>query len=353
MKLSLETERILADLEERIDPIAEDDFLKQWDEFLSRRFSGNYFVPERKHTSPSPVGLPQININDAVNDYERMLVSQLVLNAGVLEGRSGCLGVRANYGTGILSSLFGAEIFTMPYEMNTLPTTRAFAGEDDIERLLDSGMPSLDAGFGRKVFEMGEFFAETFARYPKIRKYIPVYHPDLQGPLDICELMWGGGMFYAMYDDPEQVHRLLRLVTDTYTAFLDKWYRLYPPADEKSTHWNRLCYRGRILLRSDSAMNLSPELYAEFAYPYDAELLRHFGGGAMHFCGRGDHYIEKLCTLPELTAINLSQPHLNDMEKIYRNTVDKGILLVDFSRDRATADAGRPGGFHGYLHCMD
>jgi hypothetical protein len=29
-----------------------------------------------------------------------------------------------------------------------------------------------------------------------------------------------------------------------------------------------------------------------------------------------------------LTAINLSQPECNDMEVIFRNTVDKGIKLI-------------------------
>ena len=353
MKLNPETERLLNDLEDRIDPETEDDFLAQWDVFLSNGFTGGIFTPERRRVSRPAAEPPQVNINDAVEDYERILVSQLAVNSAVLAGRSGCPGVRTNYGTGILSSLFGAEIFTMPYGMNTLPTTRPLSGTEDIKRLLDKGVPSLDGGFGKRVFEMGEYFAEAFSRRPKLRKYVPVYHPDLQGPLDICELMWGGEMFYAMYDEPELVHRLLRLVTDTYAAFLDRWYRLFPSDGVKSTHWNRLYYRGRILLRCDSAMNLSPELYAEFALPYDAELLRHFGGGAMHFCGRGDHYIGLLGGIPELTAVNLSQPHLNDMEKIYQNTVDRGIVLADFSRKQAEADQNRPGGFHGCVHCAD
>ena len=59
MKLSLETERILEDLEERINPAVEDDVLKQWDVFLSRRFSGRYFVPERKRVSHPAVSLPR------------------------------------------------------------------------------------------------------------------------------------------------------------------------------------------------------------------------------------------------------------------------------------------------------
>ena len=104
------------------------------------------------------------------------------------------------------------------------------------------------------------------------------------------------------------------------------------------------------MIRNDSAMNLSPAFYEEFSVPYDARLLEHFNGGMVHFCGRGDHYIEALCNLPMLYGVNLSQPHYNDMEKIYRNTVDKGIPLLDFSRERADADLHRTGGYHHYLH---
>ena len=70
------------------------------------------------------------------------------------------------------------------------------------------------------------------------------------------------------------------------------------------------------MLRDDSAMNLSPEFYTEFALKYDAELLEFFGGGVMHYCGKGDHFVPILAKEKALTAINLSQPHLNDMDII-------------------------------------
>lgn len=121
--------------------------------------------------------------------------------------------------------------------------------------------------------------------------YAAAYHPDLQGLLGICELLWGEELLCAMYD--------------------------------------------------------KPELYEEFAVPCDRILLERYGGGIMHFCGRGDHYITRLCSQPLLTGVNMSLPHLNDMEIIYRNTVDRGIPPVGFPPDRAYADAAR--GFHGRM----
>ncbi len=346
IKLSKQTLDLLDDIERRIDPETEDDFAARWHDFLYDKFDGDVFDPTRKKLSPAGVEIPKVNINDAIEDYELMLLSQLKNVSDYLDLPGKNLVVRAHYGTGILSSVFGAEIFTVPRELNTLPTTRALGSDDKIEALIEAGIPDLNRGFGQRVFEFGEIVKEVFSHYPKINKYVEVFHPDVQGPLDICELLWGGDMFYAMYDDPDMVHNVLRVITDTYTAFLRKWYQIFPDNSEMNSHWGIFRHRGTIVVRDDSAMNLSPELYEEFAAPYDGELLQRFNGGAVHFCGRGDHYIEILSKLPGLTAINMSQPHLNDMEKIYQNTVDKGIKILGFRGDWAEKTIDRPGKFH-------
>ncbi len=345
-KLSDETLTLLEDIESRIDPETEEDYVDQWRDFLFDRFGGDIFLPVRKKFSPSSVSFPRVeNINDALESYDCMLRQQLEGVSDALGKKKGNLVVRANYGTGILSSLFGAEIFVMPRQMNTLPTTRSVNDTEWIRAKVEAGIPDLKAGFGKNVFEFGEICAEVFEKYPKIKRYVKVYHPDLQGPLDICELLWGGEMFYAMYDEPELVHAMLRLVTDTYVGFLEKWYTLFPRDAEMNPHWHMLWHRGSVMIRNDSAMNLSPEFYEEFAMPYDGELLQKYCG-AMHFCGRGDHYIEKLCSLPGLYAVQMSQPEYNDMEIIYRNTVDKNIKLLALNKAVAEEHLSRPGGFH-------
>lgn len=346
---SQKTIALLEDIERRIDPEVEEDFRSQWRDFLYGTFEGDIFTAKRKKLSPPTEELPKININDAVADYDLMLQDQLCAVSRALASETGVLCLRANYGTGILSSVFGAEIFIMPYENNTLPTTRALNDTERIREIVGRGMPDLETGFGKKVFEMGRIYAEVFEKYPKISKYVSVYHPDLQGPLDIAELLWGGEMFYAMYDEPELVHDTLSLITDTYVAFMERWNKLFPPKEDMNAHWS-LYFRGNVLIRNDSAMNLSPEFYEEFSVPYDQRLLEHFDGGAIHFCGRGDHYIEALSKMNKIYGVNLSQPQYNDMEKIYRATVDRGIKILAFNKDRAHADLSREGNYRHNLH---
>jgi len=349
LSLRPETIALLDDIESRIDPETEEDLAAQWKAFLYGESKEDIFHPRRKKTSLPGVPIPNININDALADVETMLVHQLAGVSHALKTESSNLAVRANYGTGILSSLFGAEIFEMPREMNTLPTTKPFNDTDVIREIVEKGIPDLENGFGARVFAFGRLWQEVCKAYPKIAKYVSIYHPDLQGPLDICELMWGCDMFYAMYDEPELVHAMLELITDTYAAFLDRWFSMFPCGDEMNIHWGNMRHRGRIMLRCDSAMNLSPEFYEAFAMPYDARLLEHFGGGAMHFCGKGDHYIALLCSQPKLYSVNLSQPHLNDMETIWRASVDRGITVLGFP-GTYEHEHPRAGGYHGRLH---
>ena len=344
MKLSNTTIALLEDIESRLDTDVEKDFENQWRDFLFDRFDGEIFVPERKKLSAPTVELEPVHINDAVEDYELMLRKEMIGVARALGSKTGNIAIRANYGTGILSSVFGGEIFMMPRENNTLPTTRATT-EENIRKIVEKGAPNLRTGFGRKVFEFAEFLGEALAPYPKIREYVRVYHPDLQGPLDICELLWGGEFFYALYDDPDFVHDFLTLITDTYERFMKEWFTLFP-ANDINPHWSHLYFRGKILLRNDSAMNLSEDFYDEFARPYDKKLLDAFGGGVVHFCGKGDHYIKSLTSIESLYGINLSQPELNDMEKIYQNTVDKKVKILGFNPQRAVADKDRKGGFN-------
>jgi len=342
------TKRLLDDIEKRIDPATENDFLQQWTNFWDNKCNDIFFVPKRKVMTKPNIEVKKININDALEDYELMLDMQLAMVSDQLGSTASALGMRANYGTGIMSSLFGAEIFKMPREMNTLPTTRAFNDSSTIRKLLDNGIPDLSRGFGQHVFAFGEMCKEILQDYPLISQYVRMYHPDTQGPLDIAELLWGSEIFYEMYDDPEFVHAVLNLITDTYMKFLDKWFGLFPAKEDLNVHWH-LLHKGKIMLRNDSAMNLSPEMYAEFALPYDKRLLEYYGGGCVHFCGRGDHYIERLCGIDALTSINLSQPHLNDMEKIYRVVNSAGKKIIGLDRGTCEKYAVSPGAVKGML----
>jgi hypothetical protein len=339
------------DLEARIDPDQEERLLSEWIDFSDGKCSTPLFSPRRDQPRPPGIDWPRVSVNAALDDYDAMALQQFgQVSRALAEGGGLLLNVRCNYGSSILPSLFGLADFIMDEALDTLPTSRPLNDLEAVRRLVEAGDPDLRGGWGEQVFAMGERFAAIARAYPKIGRYVAIYHPDCQGPLDVCEVVWGSALFYALYDHPELVHALLRLVTETYTRFLRAWAAIVPFRPGGNIHWG-FYHRGSIMLRDDSATNLSPAMYAEYGRLYDQRLLEDFGGGAVHFCGRGDHLIAGLAGLRGLHAIALSQPELNDMEKIYSHTVDRGINLLGLPRQAAEAALAGGRNLRGRVHC--
>lgn len=317
------------DIERRIDEEQEESIYQAWKGFaMGNAAKGMPFTPPARVPSKSSLTWNHIHVNDALEDEDVMILSQLERCHHALSNPTNTLMMmRANYGVGNIASLFGAKPFIMAYEYDTLPNVRSIEGGiDGIKRLLDAPEPDLRGGNGTHIFSIAERFAEIRRKYPKIARYVRIENPDGQGPMDNCELLWGSEIFYALYDEPEIVHALLRRVTDTVRRFFELWMSYIPNEDGLTSYFGRAGL-GRIVIRDDSAMNLSPAFFDEFIRPYDAELLAHFGGGIVHFCGTGDHFAGHLAEIPHLTAVDMSQPHLNNMDRILSTLPDKGINL--------------------------
>ena len=339
----MNVEPYLEDLETQIIPEIEEDLLAQWRTFCAGRCKEDVFIPRRKAGSPAKRQWPKISVNAALDDFDKMLLQQYQSCSQTLaSGGGSMLGVRSNYGVPTLAMPFGTAPFIMDDAADTLPNCYPL-GTEKTHAAADGGMPSLDHPYLAKVWEMGRRFVDVNRRYPKIAKYVFIYHPDFQGPLDVLELVWGSDIFISFIDEPQFIHRMMRLITDFYISAMQMWQSIVPNWDaEVSCHWN-LMQPGQIMIRDDSAMNLPPDYFTEFIRPYDQTLLDSFGGGCIHACGRVDHYSPQFAGIRGMRAFNMSQPHLNDMEKVYHDTVDQGILLVGFPAAAAkqAKDRGR------------
>ena len=344
--------KYLDELENRLDEDVEIALHQQWLDFCDGKFQGDIFSPRRLKVNFPTIDWPKIRVNDALGDYDLMALQQFSACSDELaRGMGALLNVRCNYGTSIIPALFGVDLFIMEPELDTLPTSWPIkGGTDAIKYLLDQGIPDLKRGWGARVLEMGAYFKEMMAPYPKIGRFVHLYHPDFQGPMDIVEVVWGSHLFYDLIDHPDLVKDFLNLVTETYIAFMRAWVKIQPFAGEYSVHWG-LMHRGHLMLRDDSAMNLSPAMFMEFIEPYDRRLLAEFGGGAIHFCGKGDHFIHRFPEIPGVYAVNLSQPEYNRMETIFINTVDQNISILGLARPAAEHALNKGLSLRGKVHC--
>ena len=333
----------LADLESRIDDADEEALFAEWYRFVHGEFHGDIFSPRRATTRPAQINWPAVTVNQALDDFSAMALQQLGAASAVLASGGGTfMAIRANYGTPIIPSLFGVKIARMEESLNTLPASWPLPDVDAVRAVIDAGVPDLHQSLGGQALETGAGFVELLRDYPKISRHVHLYHPDTQGPMDLAEMLWGSGIFVDCYEVPDLVHALLEVITETYIAYLQAWEAIIPwRSDGVAIHWGFM-HRGNIMLRDDSAMNFSPTMYEEFFVPYEQRLLDCFGGGAIHFCGRGDHYVPLATAMHGMHAINMSQPEYNDMEVIYQHTVDRGIQIIDLARP--TAEAAIAGG---------
>ncbi len=335
--MSDQLRRCLDDLERRIDPDVEEQLWADHKTFLDGDWPEPLFDPRRTAASAPGIEWPWISVNSAIMDLDQMAMQQFVGCSDCLASGSGSpLTIRANYGVAISSSWFGCDMYLMDPEIDTLPTSMPFNDRDQVAAVIERGIPDVATGYSARVYAMGLIFREILSQYPKIGRYVLPYHPDLQSPIDTAELVWGSDFLLAVYEEPQQVHALLDLMTETYIKGMNLWSDIHPFRPEINVHWS-LMHKGNIMLRTDSGMNLSPAMYDEFVRPYEERCLAALGGGAIHFCGRGEHFIDSMTTLPGLTAIQMSQPHLNDMEQIYRATVDRGMPLLQLERETAEA----------------
>ncbi|MCL2344119.1 MAG: hypothetical protein FWC62_09565, partial [Firmicutes bacterium] len=319
----MDLDRYFADLESRIDGAAEDVLLRAWLDFADLKLTEGFFSVERPPKAPG-CAWEHLPVNDALQSDEGMIYQQLYgISETLRTGGGEILSLRSNFGTGIIPSMFGAEIFMMPRETDTLPGPRPLpGGKEALAEIIASGRMDFTAGFAGRVFSVAEKYLEYAEKYPKVKKYVSCYNPDLQGPLSLCEAVLGSDFYLDFYLEPESVERALDFFTAVYIAFTEKWQALCPTFDKAhSVEWGCL-HRGGTIVRNDAAMNVSGELYGEFVRPRDQRIISRFGGG-VHFCGRGQHYVGHLANIEGLSCINMSQPDWNDMEIIYQNTIDR------------------------------
>ena len=258
-------------------------------------------------------GYTKYSMEEIHQDMEKMMFNELLGVIPHIETNgSGVPMLRANYGVGIFPSLFGAQHRIVNGNMPWVD----HVGIDGVKELLKKGVPDYRNGLGQKVIDTYAFFAETLSKYPKCKETIRIYQPDFQGPFDAAHLLWGADIYMDMYDEPEFVHEFLELISETY---IDSMKKIKPMLNDEIDgficQWGHL-FPGHILLRNDSAVNLSPSMYEEFVQPYDDKVLEAFGGGSMHFCGRADHWIFDMEKSKQIKGFNFGyMPNLEFGQK--------------------------------------
>ena len=272
---------------------------------------------------------------ESFHNPAKMMQNQLLdrVVPGVLLKDDSPLMIRNNHGTIQIASAMG-----VPWEMHEedYPWVKHCDSSDAIRKLLDDNAKNdLTRGVVPQSTETLAFYGEQLSRYPRCREAIQIALPDLQGPFDTANEIWGSDIMYAICDGSELFTELMDRTVDTMLAAYKHYHqftvnRLHPGASVQHGY----VIPGSILIRNDSSILVSGEMYANFVAPYDGRLLTEVGGGSLHFCGNGQHLVDAMLDVPGVLGLDFGQPDIMDIKTIYEKCRQRCVAVTNLFPSR-------------------
>jgi hypothetical protein len=291
----------------------------------------SYPFPKSKKIQPFPHG-------EVFGHPEKMLFNELVhafdtsilLHSELLDDLS--LTIRANFGTVAIASLFGGVV---EQRENNPPWIRHFETLDEFKTIFERDPLDFSQGICPQITARYQFYRDMLEDYPNLQKCIKIVLPDLQGPLDSLELLRGSEIYSDFVLDPEMIESGLKRMAEAQIGFARYLQQFTTDGKEGFTHQHSVAVKGNILIRNDSAIMISPEMYADQVAPYDELVLKELGGGGIHSCGKIDFNVPEIFKLESVKCFDFGQSYLNEVEPIYLLAREKKIPLL---RLRPTRD---------------
>lgn len=285
-------------------------------------------------------------VAEAVEDPAKMLANELRRGQAcivdwLIVRDDTPLQVRPDFGIGLVASVFGSRLEVVE---NNPPWVHPLAeGENEIQKSLEAALDKLDvstshrSGWIPRVEKTLDYYQEAFSEYPNVKASIATILPDLQGPYETAGILWGSSIFLALLTAPDLVDRLARAVGQVMVHLHDRFRQwvgreLLP---DGFSHQHGSIIRGNLLLRCDSNVMISPEMYASQVFKHDRAVLNAVGGGSFHSCGCWKHNIPTIMTAEEVGSLDFgtAQTHMYDMDAVYRTAKQyrKHLHLVTVS----------------------
>lgn len=338
-----EIERLLDHLVETLDPgrQAEIEDLHRraltWEPVERLPLVLSYPLPEDAVFKPYPH-------SQIFDDPEKMLYNELVHAWDTRIAYHDQLGddlsctIRCNFGCVVIASLFGGHIEQVG---DNPPWIRPFETLKELERALDRSPLDFSQGWCPRVIDMYQFYQRILADYPELQKLIKLVLPDLQGPIDTAELLRGSAFYMDLYDHPDLVKQALKAISTAQVGFARYLAPYLSDGPQGFSHQHGFMIRGNILIRDDSSIMISPEMYREQVAPHDEFVLHKLGGGGIHCCGRVDHVVEEFLALPSTSCLDLGDPQMNDLDTIYAVARERRIPLIRIQVDEEELLSGQ------------
>lgn len=245
------------------------------------------------------------------------------------------------FGTGVIASAFGCRIKDATgFGDDPGVISTCIDSPGDIARIK---IPDpYKAGLMPKVLK--------FIDYAREHSDLPVGLTDMNSPLCTAAQLCGyDKLFVWMYEEPEAVHELMNIITETFINWVKTQKRhIGEPLDSSNGLQGVWSPKGvGVWVSDDDLVSVSPGLYEEFVVPYYSRIFETFGGGSVHFCGRGLHQTDNLLKIKNIRVVNNSP--MGDFETFSKFVSGVGGKVAIQIQDAAPIDVENyyPGLFAG------
>jgi uroporphyrinogen decarboxylase len=161
--------------------------------------------------------------------------------------------------------------------------------DDDLRRL--EAMDFVHSGINARQIEYRRAMINVAEKYPVRFQDGDIFYPGANpalthtsdGPFGVAgDLMGQTELFAGVYECPDFVSELLRIVTDKLIEWLDFCWQEEALPNPRDLAWT-----------DDLAVNLSADSYRALVLPFEQKLRFHFDGYmSLHMCGKTEHLLE-------------------------------------------------------------
>jgi hypothetical protein len=246
--------------------------------------------------------------------------------------------IRANFGTVIVASLFGAKVERRD---DNPPWIRHFETLEEFEKIFDVDPLDHSRGLCRQVIARYRFYQDVLDDYSNLKQCLRIVLPDLQGPLDTLEQLRGSEIYTDLILHPEMTGNGLRSIARAQVGLAKHLQQYTTGSPDGISYQHATATKGNILIRNDAAIMISPEMYSQQIAEHDAYVLDEMQGGGIHSCGKIDFNIPEFFKLHNMECFDFGQSHLNDIDVIYSMARERKIPLIRLSAKREDLENDR------------
>jgi hypothetical protein len=246
--------------------------------------------------------------------------------------------VRANFGTVVIASLFGGKV---EQRGDNPPWVRHFETTEEFKTIFEKDPLDFSQGICPKVIDRYRIYSEILSGYPNLQKCVQLVLPDLQGPLDSLELLRGSEIYSDFIINSAMVDNGLRQMAEGQVGLAKHLQQFITKREDGFSNQHAVPIKGNILIRNDSAIMISPEMYANQVAQHDEFALNEMGGGGIHSCGKIDFNIHEIFHLPSIQSFDFGQSYLNDIDSVYPLAREMKIPLLRIRPNREELISGR------------